>query len=64
MNIWAIICLVLLTLLVPVMAFGLGILIGSEQVERNDNNFDFLVGWVVGTMGLAITLANIILLLS
>jgi len=64
MNIWAVACLVLLTFLVPVMAFGLGILIGHQNGTPDDHTKDLVGGWIVGTVGLAVTLANIILLLS
>ena len=63
MNIWATICLILLTLLVPVMAFGLGIVMGSNH-EPSDSQRDVVFGWIIGVIGLAVTLANAIYLLS
>jgi hypothetical protein len=64
MNLWAIIALVLLALLVPVMAFGLGILVGHQDSTPDDHTKDIVGGWIVGTIGLSVTLANIILALS
>jgi len=64
MNIWAIGCLVLLTFLIPTMAFFVGILVGAEQTPHDVRSIDMIGGWGIGTIGLAVTLANIILLLS
>jgi len=64
MNIWAISCLILLTFLVPVMAFGLGILVGHQDSVPDDHTKDVVGGWIIGTIGFSVTLANVIFLLS